>query len=156
MQCIRCCSSARKLSVLVHCVTLCIHINPGFPIACRYMPYAACLVSFRRVYEDSWQITSRVSSICDLGISLECMHAFIEEPGYRQSKGIPGWKIYRWKKKHLVLKTMSVAKLLKRLKNRRWRWWLFSLNIVIISLTEWPGLGTQRRGHISAQGHVGY
>lgn len=48
------------------------------------------------------------------------------------------------KKKHLVPKTMSVAKLLKRLKNRRWRWWLFSLNIVIISLTEWPGLGTQR------------
>jgi hypothetical protein len=65
-----------------------------------------------------------VSSICDLGISLECIHAFIEEPGYRQSKGIRVEKFTVEKKnkktkKHLVRKTMSVAKLLKRLENRR-------------------------------------
>jgi len=34
-------------------------------------------------------------------------HAFIEEPGYRQSKGIPGWKIYRWKKNKKTFSTQN-------------------------------------------------
>lgn len=121
MQCIRyCCSSARKLSFLVHGVTLCIHVNPGFPIVVIcLMPHVLFLLDV------CTKIVDKLLHACRLYAIL----VFLWNAYTRLSKSSPDtgnqreFRVEKFtvekKNKHLVLKTMSVAKLLKRLKNRR-------------------------------------